>query len=120
MRIFGREPALLIATASAGLSLLVTFGFGLSAEQAGAIVAVISAVFAVATAIVTRPIAPSAFTGLVAAVAALLAAYGLELSTEKIGALNAVVLAGLALLTRGQVTPANPSTPATAEPPRAV
>ncbi|MFE0887930.1 hypothetical protein ACFW4Q_02645 [Streptomyces rochei] len=120
MRIFGREPALLIATVSAGLSLLVTFGFGLSAEQAGAIVAVISAVFAVATAVVTRPIAPSAFTGLVAACAALLAAYGLELSTEKIGALNAVVLAGLALLTRGQVSPANPSAPATAEPPRAV
>ncbi|MDT0608892.1 hypothetical protein [Streptomyces lancefieldiae] len=120
MRIFGREPALIIATISAGLSLLVTFGFGLSTEQAGAIVAVISAVFAVATAVVTRPIAPSAFTGLTAAVAALLAAYGLELSTEKIGALNAVVLAGLALLTRGQVAPADPSAPATTEPPRAI
>jgi uncharacterized protein (DUF697 family) len=120
MKIFDREPALLIATVSAGLSLLVTFGFGLSAEQAGAIVAVISAVFAVATAIVTRPIAPSAFTGLVSACAALLAAYGLELSTEKIGALNAVVLAGLALLTRGQVSPANPAAPAAAEPPRAI
>lgn len=119
MKIFGREPALVIASLSAGLSLLVTFGFGLSAEQAGAIVAVISAVFAAATAAVTRPIAPSAFTGLVAAVAALLAAYGLELSAEKVGAINAVVLAGLALLTRGQVSPAS-SAPATAEPPRAV
>ncbi|MFD5491643.1 hypothetical protein ACFWH4_01545 [Streptomyces sp. NPDC127091] len=120
MKIFGREPALLIATVSAGLSLLVTFGFGLSAEQAGAIVAVISAVFAAATAVLTRPIAPSAFTGLVAAVAALLAAYGLDLSAEKVGALNAVVLAGLALLTRAQVSPASPQAPATAEPPRAV
>ncbi|MER8220872.1 hypothetical protein ABTZ58_09830 [Streptomyces sp. NPDC094143] len=117
MRIFGREPALVIATVSAGLSLLVTFQFGLSAEQAGAIVAFISAVFAAATAAVTRPIAPSAFTGLVAAVAALLAAYGLDLGPEKIGALNAVVLATLGLLTRGQVAPATPSTPA-AEPPR--
>jgi hypothetical protein len=65
-------------------------------------------VFAAATAAVTRPIAPSAFTGLVAAVAALLAAYGLELGPEKVGALNAVVLAGLGLLTRGQVSPTNP------------
>ncbi|MET8113831.1 hypothetical protein [Streptomyces prasinus] len=120
MKLFGREPALLIATVSAGLSLLVTFQFGLSAEQAGAIVAVISAVFAVATATVTRPIAPSAFTGLVAAVAALLAAYGLDLSAEKVGAINAVVLAGLALLTRAQVSPASPAAPAATEPPRAV
>ena len=120
MKIFGREPALIIASVSAGLSLLVTFGFGLSAEQAGAIVAGISAVFAAVTATVTRPIAPGAFTGLVAAVAALLAAYGLDLSAEKIGAINAVVLAGLALLTRGQVSPSSPSTPAAAEPPRTV
>ena len=105
MKIFGREPALIIASISAALSLLVTFQFGLSAEQAGAIVAVISAVFAAATAAVTRPIAPSAFTGLVAAVAALLAAYGLNVSAETVGATNAVVLAVLGLLARGQVSP---------------
>lgn len=108
MKIFGREPALIIAAVSAGLSLLVTFNFGLSAEQAGALVAVISAVFAAATAAITRPIAPSAFTGLVAAVVALLAAYGFEVSAETVGALNALVLATLGLLTRGQVSPASP------------
>jgi hypothetical protein len=111
VRIFGREPALLIAVISAGLSLLVTFGFGVSADQAGAIVAGISAVFAAVTAAATRPIAPSAFTGLVAAAAALLAAYGLDLSAEKVGAINAVVLAGLALLTRAQVTPSKEPAP---------
>ena len=111
MKIFGREPALIIATVSAALSLLVTFNFGLSAEQAGAIVAVISAVFPAATAAITPPIAPSAFTGLVAAVAALLAAYGLEFGPEKIGALNAVVLAVLGLLTRGQFSPSSPKAP---------
>ncbi|MGH3584710.1 MAG: hypothetical protein ACRDQ0_00140 [Pseudonocardia sp.] len=110
MRIFGREPALIIATVSAALSLLVSFGFGLSAEQAGAIVAVISAVFAAATAVLTRPIAPSAFTGLVAAAVALLAAYGLNVSAETVGALNAVVLAVLGLLTRGQVSPTKDTT----------
>ncbi|MFF4791813.1 hypothetical protein ACFY2M_19090 [Streptomyces sp. NPDC001276] len=120
MRVFGREPALIIAAISAGLSLLVTFNFGLSAAQAGAIVAVISAVFAAATAVITRPIAPAAFTGLVAAVVALFAAYGFNVSPETVGALNAVVLAVLGLLTRAQVTPANPTAPATIEPPRSV
>jgi hypothetical protein len=115
MRIFGREPALIIATVSAALSLLVSFGFdGLSAEQAATIVAVISAVFAAATAAITRPIAPSAFTGLVAAAVALLAAYGLDVSQETVGALNAVVLAVLGLLTRGQVSPAAPARPTAA------
>lgn len=105
MKIFGREPALILAVVSAALSLLVTFGFGMNAEQAGAIVAVISAVFAAASAAVTRPIAPSAFTGLVAAGASLLAAYGLAVGPEAVGAVNALVLAVLGLLTRGQVTP---------------
>lgn len=105
MRIFGREPALIIAVVSAGLSLLVTFNVGLSGEQAGALVAVISGALAAVTAAMTRPIAPSAFTGLVAAGVALLSAYGFNVSPETVGALNAVVLAVLALLTRGQVSP---------------
>lgn len=49
MRIFGREPALVIAAISAGLSLLVTFNVGLSGEQAGALNAVVLAVLALVT-----------------------------------------------------------------------
>ena len=105
MKIFGREPALIISTLSAVLSLIVTFNIGMSGEQAGAIVAVISAAFGAITAAMTRPIAPSAFTAVVAAGAALLAAYGLDVSAETVGATNAVVLAVLALLARGQVSP---------------
>jgi len=105
MKFFDREPALIIAAISAGLSLVVTFNVGLSSQQAGAIVAAVSALSAAATAAVTRPIAPAAFTGVVSAVAALLSAYGLHLAPETIGAANGLVLAVLALLTRGQVTP---------------
>lgn len=105
MKIFGREPALIISTLSALLSLIVTFNIGMSGEQAGAIVAATSAVFGAITAAMTRPIAPSAFTAVVAAGAALLAAYGLDVSAETVGATNAVVLAVLALLTRSQVSP---------------
>jgi len=105
MKIFGREPALIVSSISAVLSLIVTFNIGLSGEQAGATVAVISAVFGAIAAAATRPIAPAAFTAVVAAGAALLAAYGLNVSAETVGATNAVVLAVLALLTRGQVSP---------------
>jgi hypothetical protein len=105
MKIFDREPALIVNTVSALLSLIVTFNIGMSGEQAGAIVAVTSAVFGVIVAAATRPIAPSAFTAAVAAGAALLAAYGLDVSAETVGATNAAALAALALLTRGQVSP---------------
>lgn len=105
MKIFDREPALIVSTISAVLSLIVTFNVGMSGEQAGAIVAAISAFFGGITAAMTRPIAPSAFTAAVAAVAALLAAYGLNVPAETVGATNAVVLAVLSLLARGQVSP---------------
>lgn len=105
MKIFGREPALIISTVSAVLSLVVTFNIGMTGEQAGAIVAAVSASFGAIAAAMTRPIAPTAFTAVVAAGAALLAAYGLNVSAETVGAVNAVVLSVLALLARGQVSP---------------
>jgi hypothetical protein len=105
MKIFDREPALIVNTVSALLSLIVTFNIGMSGEQAGAFVAVSSAVFGVIVAEANRPIAKSAFTAAVAAGAALLAAYGLDVSAETVGATNAAALAALALLTRGQVSP---------------
>jgi hypothetical protein len=110
--IFGREPALYIGVISAALSLVVSLGVGLSAEAAGAWVAVITAVFGVVTAATTRPIAPAAFTTLVTVTADLLAAYHYDVSANTIAAVNTAVLAVLTLLTRGQVTPAPAKTPA--------
>ncbi|PSL01011.1 hypothetical protein CLV63_101490 [Murinocardiopsis flavida] len=106
MKIFGHEPALIIAVVSASLSLLVVFGVpGVTDATAPLIVAVVTAVFAVATAFTTRPIAPAAFTGLITAVAALLAGYGLEFTGEQVAAVNAMVLAVLTLIARQQITP---------------
>lgn len=105
MKIFGREPALVLGVISAALSLIVTLGIGLTSDQAGAIVAVVSGVFAVITAVLTRPIAPAAFTGLVTVAAALLGSFHYGVAPETVGAINAVVLAALVLLTRAQVSP---------------
>jgi len=111
MKIFGREPALIAAVVSAALSLVVTLGVGLTATQAGAWTAVISGVFAVVTAVLTRPVAPAAFTGLVTVVADLLGAYHFDVSAGTVAAINTTVLAVLTLLTRGQVTPATTRKP---------
>ena len=113
MKIFGREPTLIIQTMSAVLSVVVALGVpGLDAKQAALIIAVITAGFALVNAIVVRPIAPAAFIAFIGAGAALLAGYGLELSQQLVGSITVATVAVLALLTRGQVTPvADPRPP---------
>ncbi len=110
-KIWGREPALFIGAISAALSLAVTLGVGLTANQAGGWTAVISGASAAVTAVATRPIAPAAFTGLVTVSADLLSAYHYDLSASTVAAVNGTVIAVLTLLTRGQVSPV-PTAPA--------
>ncbi len=113
MKLFGREPVVVLNTLSAVLGLVVTLGItSLTAEQAGAIVAVVSAILGGIAAAMTRPIAPQAFTAIVAAGATAVAAFGYDVSQETVGAINTLVLAVLTLLTRVQVTPSKPDAPA--------
>jgi Na+-transporting NADH:ubiquinone oxidoreductase subunit NqrD len=105
-KILGREPALWLAVVAAGLGLLVTFNLPwMNADQAGLWVAGVNAVFGVVTAVLTRPVAPAAFTTLVTAGSALLTAYGLDLDPQTVGAVNTLVVAALFLITREQVSP---------------
>jgi uncharacterized membrane protein HdeD (DUF308 family) len=105
MRIFGREPALVLGAVSAALSLLVALNIGLTSVQAALWIAAITAVFGVVKAMLTRPVAPAAFTTAVVAVTDLLAGYHWALSPGLIAAVNGLVLAVLTLLTRAQVSP---------------
>ncbi|MDX3643086.1 hypothetical protein [Streptomyces sp. MB09-02B] len=112
MKVFGREPVVVLNTLSAVLGLIVSLGVtSLTAEQAGAIVAVVSAVLGGIAAAMTRPVAPQAFTAIVASGATAVAAFGFEVGQETVGAVNTLVLAVLTLLTRVQVSPAPPSAP---------
>lgn len=113
MKIFDREPVVVLNTLSAMLGLIVTLGItSLTAEQAGAVVAAVSAILGGIAAAMTRPVAPQAFTAIVAAGATAVAAFGYEVSQESVGAINTLVLAVLTLLTRVQVTPSKPDAPA--------
>lgn len=102
---FSGEPVLITSVVSAVLSLIVTLNVGLTTDQAGAITAAITAVFAAIAAALARPIAPTAFTGLVAVGADLLAAFHFHVDPSVVGSVNGLVLAVLMLITRGHVTP---------------
>lgn len=107
MKVFGREPALILGVVQAALSLVVGFNLDfLSQTQATLIVAAISAVFGLMAAWATTPWAPGAFTAVIGAGAALLAGYGLDFSQESVAALGALVTALMLFLgTRPQVSP---------------
>ncbi|MFD8771469.1 hypothetical protein [Streptomyces sp. NPDC059916] len=112
--ILGREPALWLNTLSAALGLIVTFNVGLTEEQAGWLVAGVSAILGAIAAALTRPIAPQAFTTLIATVASAVAAFGYNVEPTTTAAINGALLAVLMFITRGQVSPSRPDAPATA------
>lgn len=101
----GGEPALVLSVLSSGASLIVALNVGLTAAQAGLWIAVITAVFGVVAALMTRPIAPAAFTTLVTSTGALLLGYHFHVTPGVLAAVNALVLSVLTLLTRHQVSP---------------
>lgn len=103
MRIFGREPAAWIAAIGSVLTVLAGMNLpGLSAGQASAITAAVSALL---IAWATRPVAPALLTAAVSALVALTAEYGTTLPDGVVAGLPAVTLALFALITRSQVSP---------------
>lgn len=105
MRIFGREPALLLGFAAAALKLLAAFGLDVSATQQTLINAVLAAVVGVWIAIVARDGAVgAAIMQLAQSGVALFVGFGLDWSAEKQGLVMATIAAFLALWERTQVT----------------
>lgn len=112
MKIFGRDPVLFLNSLAAILGLVVTFNVGLTEDQAGWVVAGVSAVLGAIAAALTRPIAVQAFTTLVATVASAVAAFGYNVAPTTTAAVNGLVLAVIMFITRGQVSPTSPAAPA--------
>jgi hypothetical protein len=111
MKLFGREPALIISAVGTLVTLLVALNIpGLTAGAGAAVTTFVSAIIIAAT---TRPVAPALFTAVVAAGAALFAEYGLHLSDGVVAAVGSVILVGFSLFgIRPQVTPAQDPRPA--------
>ena len=106
MKILGRDPSLYIAALAAVLGVGVSLGLpGLSAHQAAAIMAVITALGGVWTAVHTRPIAPSLFTGVLGAGALALAAYTIDIPQATLAAVQVAVSSLVGILTWQSVSP---------------
>lgn len=106
MKIFGREPTLVISVAVAAISLAGTLGFHvLSPVQAGLWILVVNGVAAIGMAFTVRPIQPGIYTYAIGTLVALAAGYGLNIGPEQVNGINLLVVPILALLTRNQVSP---------------
>lgn len=110
IRIFGREPALVMATIGAVLAWIATLGFDqFNAGHSTALITFLSAAVIAAT---TRPWAPALFVAVVSAGAALAAAYGLHWSEAAVTGLGTIILTAFALFgIRPQVTPNSDPSP---------
>lgn len=106
MKIFGREPALLLALAGSVISFIGAFVVHLSDGQQTTLNAVVVAVFGLVTAIgVDKDKLVPALTGLAQAVLNTAMAFGLDLTAEKQAiAMSLVSTLVAALIVRPQVT----------------
>lgn len=106
MKIFGREPALFIGALVAVVMVIGNLGFAkFTGDNAAALVVVVNAIAALATAWTTRPISLALFTGVFTSVLALGATYGINLPGEVVISINAALYPVLAFLLRDQVSP---------------
>ncbi|MEV4246947.1 hypothetical protein AB0J63_26485 [Streptosporangium canum] len=107
MKILGREPVVWLGAIAACLAVIVTIPeVGLTAEAAGWIMTIISGLFALAEAIMTRPIVVTALTGAVRTILTGAMFFKLGISEETAGMLVGALNAVLMLVLANSVTPA--------------
>lgn len=107
MKIFGREPAIIVGLIEGILVLALSFGmFDLTQATIGVIMAVVVSGLSLYTAYVTKDTLLGAVVGFSKAVLALGAVYGLTMTTEQTGALIAFITLAFGFLQRTQTSPA--------------
>lgn len=101
-----REPAALVGLVSGVLALLLSLNlFGLTNENVGLIMGVVTAALGVFTAWKTRDTMLGVIVGLANAAFALVAGYGFELSADTTAAAIAIVTVVAGFFQRTQTTP---------------
>lgn len=105
MKIFGREPVYVLAFIAGALKLGAAYGWDVSVEEQAAIMAVLSLVVAVVTAVVLKTGAVgAAIVNLAQGVLALFLAFGREMSAEEVAMWGAFVEGAVALFIHREVT----------------
>jgi hypothetical protein len=106
LNLLRREPAVILYAVNAVVALAVSFGLHLTATQTAAVATIATAVLAIATGALTRPVEVSVISGGLAAGLTAATAFGLHLTGSQIGATVTVLSLVLALILRQNVSPA--------------
>lgn len=110
MKIFGREPALVMAFISSAIAVTSALIFPLTDEQQGVLNAVVVALFGFITAaLLAHEKFVPALVGLIKAVIAVAIAFGLHMTPETQGLVLTLVAAAAALWYRPQVVASVPA-----------
>lgn len=105
MKVFGREPVYVLAFVAVALKLGAAYGLDVSVEEQGAIMAFLSLIVAVATAIVLKTGAVAAsIVNLAQGVLALFLAFGLHMAAQTQALWMLAVEGGVALIIHREVT----------------
>lgn len=102
---FGRDPALWSQAILAVLAVAQMFFPGLPDTLVAIVAGILAAAAGTFTALHVKPLAPTVFTTLVAALAPLVAYFGIHVTQAQIGALQLALAAVLGLLVRQASTP---------------
>ncbi|BFP50037.1 hypothetical protein KCMC57_64050 (plasmid) [Kitasatospora sp. CMC57] len=103
-RIFGREPAFLLAVVAAVVNGLPAFGVNLTSGQQAGVNAAAATVVAVAIAVIVHDGLGAALLGAIQAFGSLVIGFGFHWSTDQQAAVMLVATAVVAMWTRTQVT----------------
>lgn len=104
MKIFGREPVVILAFIAVALKLATAYGLDVSADQQGAIMAVLSLIVAVVNAIILKTGAVgAAIINLAQGAIALFLAFGLDMSADQQALWMALIESVVALWVREKV-----------------
>lgn len=119
MRIFGREPAVILAFIAVLIKTLAAFGLNVSVDQQAVINAAAAAIVGVIIAFATSDGLSAAVLGLTQAVLALGVGFGLDWNADQQAVVMSLVTVAIAMWTRTQVTAREPA-PVKASPPQEV
>jgi len=117
MKIFGREPAALLAFVAVAIKLIAAFGINLSSDQQAVLNAVAAAAVGLAVAVMAKDALAAPLYGFAQAGLALAVGFGLHWSADQQAVVLSFVQVAIAMFVRTQVTA---KTPAAATTPQGV
>lgn len=105
MKIFGREPALILEALKAGLVALALVTPGLSNDVQVGVMVVATAAFALLQGLTTHPFQVTVVTGFISTVGVAIAAFGIDVPPDSLAAVVVLVGAVSTLISRSQISP---------------